>query len=216
MLEETPATRSRPLSGLRRVHEDEEGAALVEFVLVFPIQLALTMTVIQFALVLYAHIVVYQAATLGARAAAVADLMPGISAEAAASRVVARQVAALTPLRPAGTFSTAGAVRPSGADGDLRWQNDSGSHGYSTQRQDEAYNLLARAVTINAVPNPPGVFACDVAFDYVMIIPVGAQFIAEFNALVTATSVRRGSQATFPVHRVGFFVAPWLVPPSNQ
>ncbi|MGE0706459.1 MAG: TadE/TadG family type IV pilus assembly protein [Planctomycetota bacterium] len=199
---------------LRRLHRGEEGAALVEFALIFPLQLMLTLTIIQFALVLYAHIVVYQAACLGARAAAVGDLMDdvGKSPQAAAHRVVARQVAVLTPVAPAGSFN--GGQVPQG--GALRWRANGGTYGYSDQRQQEVYALLRNVnVSRDSAAGGDGVFACDVEFDYVMIIPVGGQAIASFSNLVLQASQRNGDFATFPVHRVGFFIAPWLLPPGQ-
>ena len=50
----------RLLSGLRRLHDDDSGQAMVEFVLVFPVQLLLSLLILQFCFVAHAHLVVEQ------------------------------------------------------------------------------------------------------------------------------------------------------------
>lgn len=206
---------------IRRLHEhlrrlardDESGQAMTEFVLVFPIQLLLTLTILQFAFIAHAHIVVSQAAFMGARAAAVADMTP-VNQQDAARRVVARTVGLLTsgeePDRPTNPNPPGG--------GELVWYAQGGQRiTYGATRQREAYGHLQQ-VTVHAYP-AEGYLACEVEYDYVMTIPVANHFFARpgsgfwFGSRQpgNAESQARG-QTVFRVHRVGFCSTPWTRP----
>ncbi len=188
---------------LRRLDQDSEsGQAMVEFVLVFPIQLLLTVGIIQFAFIAHAYIVVGQAAFMGARAAAVAD-MSGLSAQAAAERQVARTVALLTT----GGSGIDGTIPD---NGQLQWTANTGpSYGFSPERAKEAYSLL----------NPIGMhdgqsqyWSCSVTFNYVVLIPM----------VIPPTVLEPGDPApvtgrpTFRIQRVGYVATPWRVAPGGD
>ena len=194
--------------------DSESGAAMVEFVMVFPFQLVLTLAILQFAFIAHAHIVTYQAAAMGARAAVVADGMEGYSQRDAALRVVARTVATLA----SGETRTPGTPT---AGGRLEWTSQGGKHGFSDAQQAETYGHLR--VDINP-PNPQtqsqrGYLACDVHYDYVMWIPVanhifagGMGFWWGNGAGYDAVSQTR-RMTVFRVHRVGFAAIPWAEAP---
>jgi len=189
----------------RMLTDDESGQAMVEFVLVFPMQLLLTLAIIQFAFIVYAHIVVGQAAFLGARAAAVADMMP-IDPQQAATRVVARTVGVLTPNGTDGT-----AVPTKDVTHPLTWYSSGGRYGFPELRQQEAYGLLKRVGVRQDRAN--AYVSCDVEFDYVMHIPVANHFFAKLAANFGRS---RGLGLTvFPVRRVGFIAVPWASAPSE-
>lgn len=202
----------RSSASARRVHSDEEGAALVEFVIIFPMQLMLTLVIIQYALLIHAHMVVTQAAQRGARAAAVSDLADGVNLQTSAVRSVARTVAAITPVDAAGSYSQIGNVPNPGAAGKLQWE---GSGGIRTDREQEAYALL-RKVNVRRQTSGPdhGLVSCEVHFDYVMVIPVGGRTISILNQAAGAATADRGDRPTFTVKRAGFFMAPWLMGPQ--
>lgn len=202
----------RASASARRVHSDEEGAALVEFVIIFPMQLMLTLVIIQYALLVHATLVVTQAAQRGARAAAVSDLADGVNLQTSAVRAVARTVAAITPVEAAGSFTQIGNVPNPGAAGKLQWQ---GSGGIPPEREQEAYALLRRVDVQRQTSGPDhGLVSVAVEFDYVMVIPVGGRTIALLNQAAGASSGDRGGIPTFTVKRAGFFMAPWLVGPQ--
>lgn len=193
----------------------EDGAAMVEFVLIFPIQLTLTLAILQFALLQYATLVVQQAADLSARAAAVSDVMtdldgttPDQKANEAALRMAARQCALLSPgIRAdnqfnggaaADTFS--GLTMPT--NGELKW----GGNAFSEGREAQAYGLLQRVEAVRS----DGEVNCTVTYDYLMSIPVGAQFMQSLNAGSRAQSAARGGRTVWPITRKGRCVAPWI------
>jgi Flp pilus assembly protein TadG len=91
----------------RRIAADSEsGQGLVEFVIVFPVQLFVILAIMQFALLCVGHLVVQHAAFVAARAALVADTMvsdasnptgsPGMSARVAAEEAARIVCAAVT------------------------------------------------------------------------------------------------------------------------
>ncbi|RMG10449.1 MAG: pilus assembly protein [Planctomycetota bacterium] len=181
--------------------EAESGQVMVEFALVFPVQLFLTLCVIQFAFLAHATLVVNQAAFLGARAGAVAIADPRVSVPEAGRREAARHVALLTSGDPA--FS-AGAVPAQGA---LEWNSRAGRYGYSAERQREAYALLQTTTE----RRPAGHVVCDVTYDYVMTVPVANHAFAVFGG--GGRNVGGIRWTTFRVHRVGFIAAPWTREP---
>lgn len=200
------------LERLRELGRDtESGAATVEFVLIFPLQLMLTLMIIQFSFIAHAHIVVAQAAFMGARAAAVADGFsptndPGAPAanirEAAALRVVARTVGVLTSGEaPDGGYPTPSVLGGGGGQsplgqgaGELRWTRDGGQGGYDAARQQEAYRHLdakvgggssALITIIDGTTSPQqGYIACEVRYDYVMTIPLANRVFAGVGGLL--------------------------------
>ena len=199
-------TRDRVAGRLRRLlTDDESGQAMVEFVLVFPMQLLLTLAILQFAFIVHAHIVVGQAAFLGARAAAVADMLP-IDQQQAATRVVARTVGVLTP------NGTDAAVPGGDVTHALSWNARGGQYGFSTVRQQEAYGLLKRVGIRQDRAN--SYVSCDVEFDYVMSIPVANHFFAEMAG--NEGRARALGLTVFPVRRVGFIAVPWASAPSGS
>lgn len=190
----------------------EDGAAMVEFILIFPIQLTMTLAILQFALLQYATLVVQQAADLSARAAAVHDVMGTDSAtmprDDAALRMAARQCALLAPGIRArynggisgGSFNGKYTVLP---EGKLSW---GGGNGFSAGREAQAYGLM-QDVTTSTVS---GQVECVVTYDYLMSIPVGAQFLIMLNPAAWSQSTARGGHTVWPIKRTGRFVAPWI------
>lgn len=184
----------------------ESGTAMVEFALFFWPQLVLTLAILQFALLQYGYLIVQQAADLGARAAAVYDLPGSISADDAARRMVARQCAVLAPGVQestgieAGTFS--GGSTP--AEGELSWNSADGKLGFTPARGQQVYALLKEAKTTRAA----GEITCDVTFEYVLQIPVGAQFLVGLNDIARGRS--SGDYTIWPIKRSGRSVAPWI------
>jgi len=187
---------------------------MVEFVLIFPLQLTMTLAILQFALLQYATLVVQQAADLSARAAAVHDVMGPDSTtmprDDAALRMAARQCALLAPgIRArynggigAGSFNANGySVLP---EGKLTW----GGNGFSAGREAQAYGLLQKNGVYTTVT--PGQVECVVTFDYLMSIPVGAQFLIALNDDAWDQTTARGGYTVWPIKRTGRFVAPWV------
>lgn len=197
------------------LHRDEGGAAMVEFVIVFPAQLLLSLILIQWAYLANAVTVVNQAAFLAARAAAVADGMDGVNAQDAARRSAARTLAALTSSYPS---NTPGSI-PS--NGRLSWPAQGGRLGYSQARQQQAYGHLE----VRVHPHPQdGYVSCEVIYDYVMAIPVANNFFARGRiaeggfffgvpqSYNPETNQRR--LQCFRIHRVGFISTPWTRGPQ--
>jgi Flp pilus assembly pilin Flp len=211
LLAEEEAGSSSPSAGARGEGflRGEEGAAMVEFILIFPLQLTLTLAIIQFALLQYATLVVQQAADLSARAAAVHDVMgPGSASmppNDAALRMAARQCALLAPGIRArynggiGGNSFGGTVP---ANGKMSW----GGNGFSAGREAQAYGLM-QSVTTNKTP---GQMESVVTYDYLMSIPVGAQFLIMLNNDAWSRSDARGGFTVWPIKRTGRCVAPWV------
>ena len=190
----------------------EDGAAMVEFILIFPLQLTMTLAILQFALLQYATLVVQQAADLSARAAAVHDVMGSGSTtmprDDAALRMAARQCALLAPGIRArynggisgGSFNGKYTVLP---EGRLTW---GGGNGFSAGREAQAYGLMQDVTT--SVTN--GQVESVVTYDYLMSIPVGAQFLIMLNPDAWDASDARGGHTVWPIKRTGRFVAPWV------
>ncbi len=201
---------------LQRLSKDtESGQAMVEFVLVFPVQLLLTLCIIQFAYLAHAHVVVGQAAFQGARAGAVADVGAKTQAEArtqiedAGNRAAARACALLTSDAEINTPPTAKSTgKTEVKDGRLRWkaQGGSGWYGFSQERQTEAYELLTTSTKHTGGAGRDWI-VCEVEYEYMMQIPVANHFLAPFSAKRTAYGGQ--SYTTFYVHRVGFVPTPW-------
>ena len=84
---------------LRRVHDDESGAVMTEFAIAFPAQLFVTLAIMQFALILVAHVLVEHAAFAGARAALVADVA-GVNPH---DRALSAACFVLNPIAPGST-----------------------------------------------------------------------------------------------------------------
>lgn len=212
LLAEEEAGADAPTTGAREgLLRGEEGAAMVEFILIFPIQLTLTLAILQFALLQYATLVVQQAADLSARAAAVSDVMGADSAnmprDDAALRMAARQCALLAPgIRAryngginANSFNGKYSVP---ADGKLTW----GGNGFTAGREAQAYGLMQDVSTTAS----NGQVECVVTYDYLMSIPVGAQFLIMLNPGAWSASDARGGHTVWPIKRTGRFVAPWV------
>jgi hypothetical protein len=206
--------------------EEESGQAMVEFVLVFPIQLFLTLVILQFAFLAHAHVVVSQAAFMGARAAAVYEGVSDLTPEEAAKREVARHVALLTT----GGSAIGGGISLT-PETELRWPIEGNrTNGFSPDRAREAYQLISGGRTapndgplLNRNRSSPGWLACDVTFDYVMEVPVANRVLA---AMDTAPGARPAAPAgtyaapgggqrytTFRVRRVGWIATPWTEGP---
>jgi Flp pilus assembly protein TadG len=202
---------------VRRLHEDEQGQAMVEFVLVFPIQLLLSLCILQFAYLAHAQIVVGHAAFMGARAAAVADnnLMEGMSPQDAATREAARILAQLTSGDPSGGS-------PPPANGEMKWDSGGGGIRVRAPHQAEAYSLLEPVI----VRPHEDYVACDVTFNYVMTIPVANHLFARFGGggdefffgtpgAYNAAAQRYG-RTIIQVRRVGFISTPWTQPVGGE
>ncbi|MBL4847040.1 MAG: pilus assembly protein [Planctomycetes bacterium] len=192
--------------------QGEDGTTMVEFVLVFPIQLTLTLVILQFALLQYAYLVVQQAADLSARAAAVSDIMgpdsKGMTANDAAARMAARQCALLAPGTKAvynGGIDDASFTGPnSGLESTypLEW----GGRGFTGGRSKQAYGLLRVATATLAT----GEATTEITYDYLMPIPVGAQFLILLNPEAIAETAARNGRTVWPISRSGRCVAPWI------
>jgi Flp pilus assembly protein TadG len=211
------------LRGPRALHADESGAAMVEFVLVFPVQLLITLVILQFAFVAHAHLVVEQAAFLGARAGAVADCDQDAghtdvaawkaSGKRAAENVAARTIGVLTSGEPPTT--------PSASTVKLEWTKGDGTKfGFSAVRQQEAFAHMK--VTFEPYPADAYV-SCEIEYDYTMMIPVANHLFARAQTFfwqgpVTAAdyagtpSAQRG-KTVFRIKRVSFIPTPWTRAP---
>lgn len=210
------------LRRVRELSEDvESGAATTEFVIIFPIQLLLTLLVIQFAFLVHATLVVDQAAFMGARAVAVADGMsdqvtPDVL-KAAATREVARTLLVLTNLNPPEVEGTPPTALP---DTQLSWSSP--NYTIDAARQSHAYSYLSEApggggggvkVTVNSDH-----VVCDVTYDYEMFIPVANHAFATMSFIFGSEGTYSGpSQArkrtVFRIQRVGFIPTPWTTAP---
>ncbi|MBX3471297.1 MAG: pilus assembly protein [Planctomycetes bacterium] len=221
-----PTNAAQPKSAARRLHEDEGGQAMVEFVLVFPIQLLLTLCVIQFAFIAHAHLVVEQAAFLGARAGAVADVGQGgftdegawrAAGTKAARRVAARTCAVLT--------SSMGVSDAPLLDQDdraaMRWSSaEGGSVGFSDVRVQEAFKHL----DVKFTPRPQqGYVACEVTYDYTMMIPVANHLFARTQIVFQLNLGGQGNaygapsqerqRTVYRVRQASFIPTPWTRAP---
>ncbi|MCA8921605.1 MAG: pilus assembly protein [Planctomycetes bacterium] len=189
----------------------ESGAAMIEFVIVFPIQLTLTLLIMQFALLAHAHTVVQQAAFMGARAAAVSDGFDSAGAvpELAARRIAARTLVVLTnsdgakaPNVPAGSADV-----PT----DLQWSGKSAP--FSAGRTNQAYTHLNVEVA-----HSQHLVRCLVEYDYVMTIPVANRILSRklftngFLFLMSGDFNDASIQRTRPcyrIQRIGYIPTPW-------
>ena len=198
--------------------DSESGAAMVEFAVVFPVQLVLTLALIQFAFLAQAHMVVQHAAFAGARAEAVADGMidrttnQPIPAGDAAKRSAARVLATLTAgaeiqSDPAG-LGTQPAI---GLPTNLRWNNTAGGNQVHPLKQQEAYSLMR--IELGRTDNAVGVV---VQYDYVMAIPVAAWLFAKLQGIPEADRVQLG-QGLHPwrIRRKAYISTPWRAHPST-
>ncbi len=209
----------------RRLHEDEHGQAMIEFVLVFPIQLLLTLCILQYAYLAHAQLVVGHAAFMGARAAAVADdnLMEGMTQQDACRREVARICAQLTSGDATG--GAPGTVPP---NGELKWQAEGGGYEVKGPYAAEAYSLLEDPIVYPEKQD--GYVSVDITFNYVMTIPVANHLFARFSrraggggggggdefffgtqGAYNAATIKYGS-TVFPIRRAGFISTPWTKP----
>ena len=187
--------------------DDESGQAMVEFVLVFPLQIWVTLAIIQFAFLMHAHVVVQQAAFLGARAAAVAETMPKAGTpQQAARRMVARQVAVITTA-DGHTFTP---ITPPQAHERLRWQTGAKDREFGAARQSQAYSLL-KQVSVDSSTSRQGYLTCEVKYDYLLGIPVANHLFTKFDR---SGSRNEHKLTTFRIHRVGFMATPWTVAPK--
>lgn len=211
LLAEEEASSSSRSVGAREegLLKGESGAAMVEFILIFPLQLTLTLAILQFALLQYATLVVQQAADLSARAAAVHDVMgnngAAMPADDAALRMAARQCALLAPgirARYNGGINGGSFGGAAPANGRLSW----GGNGFSAGREAQAYGLM-RSVTTTKTQ---GQIEAVVDYDYLMSIPVGAQFLISLNPAAWSRTDARGGFTVWPIKRTGRFVAPWI------
>lgn len=208
----------------KALHEDEHGQAMIEFVLVFPIQLLLTLCILQYAYLAHAQLVVGHAAFMGARAAAVADdnLMERMSQQDACRREVARICAQLTSGDAEGG---AGQVPP---NGELKWQAEGGGYQVKAPYQSEAYELLEAPIVYPE--REDGYVSVDITFNYVMTIPVANHLFARFSrraggggggggdefffgtqGAYNAATIKYG-RTVFPIRRAGFISTPWTKP----
>lgn len=180
--------------------ENESGQALVEFVIVFPVQLLLTLAIIQLALIMNAYIVVQHAAFMGARAVAVSDVEGAKAKDQAAKRVAARYCAAIASGESSG----------GGGGGDqLRWEASSGNIGFSNAKQQEAYGYAT--VKANDEANQ-GYVSCNLTYDYVLWIPVANTLFATVAGNRAASNAR--GRKVFRMQRVGFVATPWTMAPK--
>lgn len=205
---ETSSAESTPEpEGLLR---GESGSAMVEFAVIFWPQLTLTLAIIQFALLQYGYLIVQQAADLGARAAAVHDIMgpdsQNMSPQDAVARMAARQCALLAPGMRAhssidestfggGSVPAGGELKASGVGGEARSK--------------QVYSLLK----VDKAEVSGGEANCQITFDYVLQIPVGAQFIVLLNGDARARTNGApygGRYTVWPITRSGRSVAPWV------
>lgn len=188
----------------RLARETESGQAMVEFVLVFPVQLFLTLAIIQYAFICHAQIVVGQAAFMGARAAAVSDGMSAAGGPASPQEAARRSAARILGVLTSASKGPTGGSVPS--NGKLQWTAERGKRGYSAIREQQVYTLL-RSVDIH--PTDParagkGYVSCDITYDYLLQIPVASHFFAKLGP---GGSSKRWT--TYRIRRVGFVATPW-------
>jgi hypothetical protein len=157
---------------LRGAHEDESGMVMTEFAIAFPAQLFVTLAIMQFALILVAHVFVEHAAFAGARAALVADVPLSGGASTGSNVQALEQAAAmraacfvLNPIAPGSDI-----VSGSGAS------NPSAIHFASGDRSAGAF-----AQTKVTCTDQDGYIAVTVQHDYVMQIPMVNHWFALAN-----------------------------------
>lgn len=217
---------SRLVQTLRRLRRDESGQAMVEFVLVFPIQLVLSLCVLQFAFIAHAHLVVEQAAFMGARAASVADagVPRGFDDEGAwraagakvAKRVAARTCAVLTSAQAPASPATVDAEDRSA----MRWFGEGGGHELDDVRIQEAF----KHIDVQVLPHASdGYVGCQVTYDYVMVIPVANHIFAQAQMKFGLGTIGEGDayndvsqerqRTCFRVRQVSFISTPWTRSP---
>ncbi|MEZ6188928.1 MAG: pilus assembly protein [Planctomycetota bacterium] len=184
---------------------------MVEFVIVFPIQLTLTLLIMQFALLAHAHIVVQQAAFMGARAAAVSD---GMVDDGAVPLLAAQRVAARTCMVLTSSADTGAGAPPSGGGlpTTLGW---AGGPSLGAARTSQAYGHM----NVN-VAHSQHLVRCKIEFDYPLIIPVansilarkvftGEQLLFKHAGNYNDATAARGVYC-YRIQRIGYIPTPWL------
>jgi Flp pilus assembly protein TadG len=208
------ASLKQKLERLRR--DDESGAAMLEFAIVFPAQLLFTLGIIQLSLILMAEAMVNHAAFAAARAALVADvpLRPGAAIDATtqarARLTAARHAAAYILSTIADNIGNEQAGVPAqGAQ--LTWNTQKGPAGIAAA--EGAYGKTK--VTIMPTPQREGYVAVKVQHDFVLVIPVVCHLFARLPGFVNPgdqqdPAVLATGVAAMRIIRVGFVGRPWL------
>jgi Flp pilus assembly protein TadG len=157
------------LAALRR--DQESGAVLLEFAIVFPAQLFLTLAIMQFTLILVAHLMVQHAAFAAARAALACDV-PLHEGQPANPQRAATHAAALV----LGTIASDDGQNDPAPSEVVAWRNRNGDVSLSHARG--AYGKT----TVQLASQQTYVSAL-VTHDYVLWIPVANKFFAGLSVL---------------------------------
>jgi hypothetical protein len=175
----------------------ESGVALLEFAVVFPAQLFLTLAIMQLSLLIVGHVLVQHAAFAAARASLVQDVPPpGSGSGGGGGRVTSQmQTAAehaaavvLVPISPPDSeMQSAPGVLEGGTTRtfkatptDLSWPT-SGGGTFQINRQRGAY-ALSQVLLDENIPNgvsSPDYSAAQVSFDFPLVIPVVGRWFAQ-------------------------------------
>jgi Flp pilus assembly protein TadG len=190
------------LAALRR--DQESGAVLLEFAIVFPAQLFLTLAIMQFTLILVAHVMVQHAAFAAARAALACDV-PLREGQQANPQRAAIQAAALILGTIASDDGQNDQMPPEvtswrNRNGDVTIAQAKGAYGKTTVQ------LASQRTYVSAI----------VRHDYVLWIPVANKFFAGLSVLgiqggngANAASQQRGVSA-LRIEKSAFLSRPWL------
>lgn len=235
---------ARALRGLRRAHRGEDdgrledgddsegGAALVEFAVVFPAQLFVTLALMQLSLMIVGHILVGHAAWAAARAAVVRDvpLSSGGPSGRQAQTEAARDAAALilAPISPPdaeldSTVTVTNAPTselPANLDNKLKYPSQGKDGSFDISRKKGAYSLA----TIELEPGDvtgQDVYCVRVRFQFPLVIPVVNRWFAS-GAEYLLYGVAPGTQVpgivgtdypTLSITKTGFVPCPWSKQP---
>lgn len=199
---------ARVRARLKQLHRDQEsGAALLEFAIVFPSQLFLTLAIMQFTLIIVAHVMVQHAAFAAARAAVACDV-PLQQGQKADPQTAARHAAATV----LGTIaSDDGNNDPTPADA-ISWKS-SGGGTVTLAHAQGAYGKTT--VTLDSGATHVSAL---VRHDYVLWIPVANKFFAGLTVFgiegggVNPASTQRGVSA-MRIEKSAFISRPWT--PAN-
>jgi Flp pilus assembly protein TadG len=198
----------------RANREQESGAALIEFTVVFPVQLFITLAIMQLSLIYVGHVLVQHAAFAAARAALVQDVPSGqgMNPQSAATQAAAIVLSAISP--PDADMGSASGVQGNNGGttpinhgpSNLSWQTQSGGS-FSLGRMQGAFGLTTVTVDPGNVATPD-VCVAEVTFQMPLVIPVVSRFFAQAGAggqLVGAGY----NYSTLAITKDGFVPRPW-------
>jgi Flp pilus assembly protein TadG len=193
------------------VHREERGAVLIEFAVVFPVQLFVTLGIMQLALLIVGHIVVQHAAFAAARAALVQDVPSGQGAPNPQARAEYAAAVVLAPICATNADLASGRAAVQVTRDDLTWPAQGGQ--FKLNRAAGAYAPVT-TVTLDPGGAQDSYAAVQVRHEFALIIPVVNGFFAKAGPYalygVNASSVQgRGIFPILPITKTGFVPRPW-------